>query len=98
MEIDNEIAEIIPVFVENLGKDINLLRAVMSVEDAEETSRTAHKLKSACGSFGFTGLYEIAFSIEKSAHKRDWKAVHKYFKDFNLYFINLDIVFVQKAA
>ena len=61
---DPDLAEIVDMFVEEIPDRIATLRLQFQAADWEELRRTAHQLKGAAGSYGFSPVTPTAAAVE----------------------------------
>jgi CheY-like chemotaxis protein len=66
-EQDDELAELVRLFVSDLDADVKDMRAALDAGDLAQLGVIAHRLKGAAGSYGFPSLTKQAGLLEKSA-------------------------------
>ena len=71
VRIDPEIAEIVPTFLGNTNRNIELMRSALEANDLNSVGQSAHKLKGAANLYGFITLSEYAGSLEQAAMNKD---------------------------
>ncbi|MFC1752827.1 Hpt domain-containing protein [Thermoproteota archaeon] len=64
VEIDPDIEDLVPNFINKRKHDIEAVKEAVKNKDSEFIKITAHKMKGSCGLYGFTGLSAIARDIE----------------------------------
>lgn len=69
VHVDPELADMIPLFLENRARDLALLRAAMARNDLEGARKTGHTLKGVGGSYGFAAISEVGRRIEDAAEE-----------------------------
>lgn len=67
VEIDSEVASIVPEFLENRKKDCLLVRSLLEAGSFKEIHTVGHKMKGAGGSYGFDVISEIGQVMEEAA-------------------------------
>jgi HPt (histidine-containing phosphotransfer) domain-containing protein len=67
VEIDAELKEIIPDFMDLTRKDVESLRDALAHGDTAQLARLGHSLKGAGASYGFNDISRIGIEIEKKA-------------------------------
>lgn len=71
VEIDEDIAALVPTFLANVERDVIDLRTALADNDFDVIRRIGHNLKGSGGSFGFPKLSEIGARIEASGKMLD---------------------------
>ncbi len=61
---DPELGEIVEMFVEEMPERVQLLLEQLDASDWEGLRRTAHQLKGAAGSYGFSPITPVAAQLE----------------------------------
>jgi HPt (histidine-containing phosphotransfer) domain-containing protein len=74
-EIDKELEEIVPAFMNSRKKDIESLKNFFAEKNYEEIRSIGHKVKGTAGSYEFMELSEIGSKIEKAAADHDDEAL-----------------------
>ncbi|MCG8614888.1 MAG: response regulator [Desulfobacterales bacterium] len=67
VEIDKDLEDIIPVFLENKAGQIRELESCIKVDDRDGIRRTAHKLKGGFNMYGFSALGSVCADLETTA-------------------------------
>lgn len=73
--VDRDLAEIMPVFLENKAGQIQQLMAQIDALDFRGIRQTAHKLKGGFNMYGIRVLGSICADLEKAAESRDPEGV-----------------------
>ena len=68
---DPEIADLIPKFLDNRQKDINLIESALEKNDFDAIRMLGHSMKGAGGGYGFDGVTEIGKNLEEAAKEAD---------------------------
>lgn len=98
VQVDAEIKELIPGYLENRKNEIHVLESLCFKKDFEAISKIAHKLKGNAAGYGFTGLGELAIQLEKESKKSDAKATHDCIQSMRHYLNHVKIEYVEDAA
>jgi HPt (histidine-containing phosphotransfer) domain-containing protein len=77
-----EIAELIPGYLTNRRKDLDLLREAVLNQDFEAIQSIGHKMKGSGGSYGLERISEIGSQLELSAKALNLPAIEQ--EIFNL--------------
>ena len=94
IQIDEEIKEIIPNFLEGREKDINLFKAAIDSEDFDQLESIGHKLKGNAGSYGFDKMSEYGAAIEIAAKNKELEKIKSIVQEFEDHFQSIEIEFV----
>jgi signal transduction histidine kinase/DNA-binding response OmpR family regulator len=62
---DESFAQLVELFVRELGEDLQQLHELLAREDLSGLARLAHQLKGSCGSYGFPELSRRAAELER---------------------------------
>lgn len=75
VNVDPDLEELIPGFLENRSKDLNSLKVALAKTDCRSMQSIGHSLKGVGGGYGFAGLSELGAKIETAAKAGDVKAL-----------------------
>jgi len=78
VNIDPDLEELIPGFIENRIKDIDILKNAASQGDFATLKSVGHSLKGVGGGYGFTKITELGAGIEASAKTNDMDSIHHF--------------------
>ena len=95
VEIDVDLQDLIPQFVENRKKDIASLEQLIENEDSVAIAQLAHKIKGAAAGYGFSELSELAAQLEKAVKNGDQSVLSDIVKKMRIHFLNIDIQYVE---
>ncbi|MFT7457897.1 MAG: HPt (histidine-containing phosphotransfer) domain-containing protein [Planctomycetota bacterium] len=93
VNVDEDLEELIPGFLENRNKDVQFLREALSTGDTAKLQSIGHSLKGVGGGYGFDGLSEIGASIESAAKDKDLGQIEGLVNDMADYLQRIDVVF-----
>lgn len=71
VEVDEDLKDLIPQFLENRKQDISVLKDLVEKKDIESISQLSHKIKGAAAGYGFKELSDIAARIETASKNND---------------------------
>lgn len=71
IEISRDLEEIVPIFLDNRKKDIQILRDALSKQDFGTVQMLGHRMKGDGGGFGFDRITEIGAEMERAAKLED---------------------------
>jgi len=93
VEVDKDIEELIPEFLELTRKDVVNIAAALEKGDHELARRIGHSVKGASGGYGFDELGRIGARIEQAAKTQDAEAMGVHVREFASYMDRLEVVF-----
>jgi HPt (histidine-containing phosphotransfer) domain-containing protein len=64
---EDELAELLALFVQELPKRAEAMRQALATADSERLALLAHQLKGAAGSYGFPTITDLARTVEQAA-------------------------------
>ena len=94
VEIDSDLKDLIPQFIENRKKDIDSLQSLVANHDLTSIAALAHKIKGAAAGYGFADLSAIAAEIEKEAKNNNEAPLQKLAQNMRTHFDSIEIHFV----
>ncbi|HEX7673323.1 MAG TPA: Hpt domain-containing protein [Bdellovibrio sp.] len=95
IEIDADLQDLIPQFLENRKKDIASLQALIDQKDLVAIAALAHKIKGAAAGYGFADLSSMAAEIEIAAKASDVNPLSGIVSNMKTHFENIEIHFVE---
>jgi len=95
VEIDIDLEDIVPGFLENRRNDIVELESFYEKREYLELERIGHKVSGSSGGYGFHQLGKIAKSIELVAQEKKDDELNKLIEDFKSYVENVQVSFVK---
>ncbi|MEK2643944.1 Hpt domain-containing protein [Bdellovibrio sp. BCCA] len=95
VEIDADLQDLIPQFVENRKKDIESLEQLVEKNDLVAIAQLAHKIKGAAAGYGFNELSNLAAQMEKAAKANDATPLKDLVKQMRIHFLNVEIHYVS---
>ncbi len=72
VQIDPDLKEIVPGFLENRRRDLNTLEGCLQQQDLETVRLLGHRMKGDGGGYGFARISEIGHHLEAAALTRDF--------------------------
>lgn len=94
VQIDEDIEPIVPMFFENLEKDIISVENAIKAQNSDEVAKLGHKGKGSSGSYGFAELQALFHRIEEAAKADDLAAAAEHNKAIQSYIAQVEIEFV----
>lgn len=94
VEVDADLQDLIPQFLENRKKDLETLKNLVEKKDIEALAALAHKIKGAAAGYGFTTLSHYAAQIEVAAKKNEFAPIPDLVNEMKTHFDNVEVLFV----
>ena len=95
VEIDSDLQDLIPQFLENRKKDIQLMEELVIKNDLTAIGQLAHKMKGASAGYGFAALSNISSQIETAARNNNPTPIPQLVVDMRTHFENIEVHFVS---
>ncbi|MBI2884269.1 MAG: Hpt domain-containing protein [Candidatus Methylomirabilis oxyfera] len=73
--VDEELADLIPEFLENRRRDVEQIKRLAQEGKYEELARLGHNLKGSGGGYGFPEISAIGKRIEEAGARSDREAM-----------------------
>ncbi len=93
VELDKELEDIVPIFMENRKKDILELDQLLANQDFAGLQNIAHKLAGNAGSYGFHQLGKMAVEFEKACEIQNLEEIKSYCEEYKHFVNNVTITF-----
>ena len=94
VEVDAELADLIPQYLSNRWSDLAFARQLQSNGDFYLLSRMAHRIRGSAASYGFERLGEIASLLETAADQQDAAAVDTQLEAYDTFLRSVRIDYV----
>ena len=89
--VAKDLEDLIPVFIKNRHKEIDLLRTAVGARDYEQLKQIGHRMKGVGNSYGFGPISDFGKGIEDSAKKPDRTAVDGWIDAYADYLSKVEI-------
>jgi histidine phosphotransfer protein HptB len=93
---DPEIADLIPKFLDNRQKDINLIESALEKNDFEAIRMLGHSMKGAGGGYGFDGVTEIGRNLEEAAKEADSNKIRNGVHELAEYLRRVEVIYDEQ--
>ena len=93
-EIDKDLQEIVPAFLDGRKKDIEIIKKLVNLSDFEELRSVGHKLKGTAGSYGFMALSKIGAKIEEAANTKNLENLKKLSAEYESHMKQVEVKYV----
>jgi len=78
VQVDPEIEEIVPIFLQNRHDDVESIMKALQQDDFETIRILGHSMKGAGGGYGFDDITDIGHYLEQAAKERNSEMVRKH--------------------
>jgi HPt (histidine-containing phosphotransfer) domain-containing protein len=95
IEIDEDLEDIVPGFLENRKKDLIELQTFLKDKNLKEIEKIGHKVSGSSGGYGFHELGNIAKEMEKLAMEDQINGLESLISDFEKYITNVKVTYVN---
>lgn len=95
VSIDADLQDLIPQFIENRKKDIEVLERLVENNDLTAIANLSHKIKGAAAGYGFHHLSELASKMEAAAKSLNSTPLADLVQEMKLHFLNIEIQYVS---
>ena len=95
IEVDRDLEDLIPGFMENRINDISLLEAALKNGDFEKLKSIGHKIAGNAGGYGFEKLGDLASDLELKSMDKDVDELRKILGDMKDYLGAVEVIFVE---
>jgi len=93
VQVDPDIADLIPGFLENRHKDIKTIGEALTKGDFETIRFLGHSMKGAGGSYGFDAITDMGRSLEQAAIAQDAGEIKKSLQELFAYLDCIEVVY-----
>lgn len=93
VQVDAELEDIVPVFLENRCGDIKAMSLALEQSDYETVRILGHTMKGVGGGYGFDAITDMGQSIEQAAKKKDSEEIRKLKGELSTYLERVEVVF-----
>ena len=94
VDIDEDLKDLIPGFMENRKKDIVQLSTLVQANDLPAIAQLAHKIKGAAAGYCFQQLSAFAARMEKAAKANDPSPLPQLVEDMKTHFDRVEVRFI----
>jgi HPt (histidine-containing phosphotransfer) domain-containing protein len=96
VEINSDLKDLIPEYMESLHKDINRIQGFIENTDLENLKKEFHSLKGHSASYGFDYISNLASAMEFFTSDKRIDLLQKSMSQLFTYISELEVVFVEK--
>ena len=91
--VDSDLEDLIPGYLENRIKDIELIKAALNQGDYQTIQALGHSMKGSGGGYGFTDITTIGSALEKVSKTKDFAEIQRQVDELSAYLKKVEIVF-----
>jgi HPt (histidine-containing phosphotransfer) domain-containing protein len=92
VEVDPDLEDLVPSFLENRRADITTIRNALEESDYRRIHRIGHNMKGDSGALGFVGLSDVGRGLEQAALQEDEAAIQAQLVHFSDYLERVEVV------
>ncbi|WP_193771216.1 Hpt domain-containing protein [Candidatus Magnetaquicoccus inordinatus] len=94
VQIDRDLEEIIPSYLDNRRKDVLQLTDLLTKNDFAAMKVLGHRMKGTGAGYGLDAISQIGIALEQAAISQDSAALAPLIQELALYLEQLDIVYL----
>ena len=91
--VAQDLADLIPVFMKNRGKELDSLRVALAAADFEQLRQLGHRMKGVGTSYGFPKVSAIGQVIEDGARSGDHASLEACIGDYGDFLSKVQITY-----
>ena len=90
---DSNLADIIPVFLENRCKDVETLRSALTANDFPTIRLLGHRMKGDGAGYGFEEISGVGDALEQAALREDRAVIAEHIRRLSDFLTRVEIVY-----
>lgn len=98
VQIDQDLRDIVPIFLANRQKDLQTLRSALAQHDFETIRVLGHRMKGDGGGYGFDKITEIGGVMELAAARHDHLTIEQHTAELEDFLARVTVVYQQSIA
>jgi HPt (histidine-containing phosphotransfer) domain-containing protein len=91
--VAKDLADLVPVFMNNRKKELETLRAALAASDFAQLRQLGHRMKGVGNSYGFSKVSDLGKSIEEDASSEDRAALDARIVEYANYLARVNVVY-----
>lgn len=95
VQVDIDLEDLIPGFLENRQKDLQDLEQALEKQDFEMLRSIGHNIKGVGGGYGFHEMTVIGAAIEESAKENKLEIANENVRKLSHYLSNIEIIYEE---
>lgn len=97
IEIDEDLKDLVPQFIENRKKDIVTLQNLVANNEFDSIAQLSHKIKGAAAGYGFKNLSDLAAKMEVAAKENNHQTANQLAQDIENHFSNIEVRYITMS-
>ncbi len=93
VRVDAELQDLVPGFLENKHLAAVKMQDAVACGDYETVRVLGHRMKGACGGYGFDELGSIGAAIEQAARQEDTREIRRWIDQLAAYLERLEVIY-----
>jgi HPt (histidine-containing phosphotransfer) domain-containing protein len=93
VKVAKDLADLIPVFLSNRRKELDILRTALAAADFEQLRQVGHRMRGVGNSYGFERVSLLGKEIEEGARSGDKSSLEAHIAAYGDYLSNLQIAY-----
>lgn len=94
VQVDEDLEDLIPGFLENRNQDVNKLRAELDQNNFVNVTSIGHSIKGVGGGYGFDLMSELGAKIESAGKENNIEAIRENIEQLDHYLKCVEIEYV----
>ncbi len=94
VEVDADLEDLIPGFLERRQQDLQTLKTALEHGDFEQIQKLAHTLKGVGGGYGFDAITDISQQLQLAAEQHAADAVAENLAELETYLQRVEVIFI----
>lgn len=91
--VAKDIADLVPVFMNNRKKELEALRTALAAQDFVQLRQLGHRMKGVGNSYGFSKVSDLGKIIEEGATSEDGAALDASIDEYADYLARVNVVY-----
>jgi len=96
IEIDKELEELIPGYLNNRKNDVKQLEAYLKEGNFEGIKFIGHGLKGTGSGYGLDFISELGYELESKALELNAEKLNEYIEDLSYFLENVEVIYVEE--
>ena len=95
VQVDPEIEDIVPIFLQNRRDDVESLSKALEDGDFETIRILGHSMKGSGGGYGFDAITDIGNCLEQAAKSQSLREIRRLIEELASYLNRVEVVYEQ---
>ena len=93
VHVDEEIEDLIPGFLDNRWKDVEILKEALDKGDYKTILSLGHKMKGAGGGYGFDHITDLGLALENAAKAQNTEEIQRRIQEISYYLEHVEVIY-----